>query len=148
MTDIIKLIPGDVGRPITDLVSTLDYPGLVDDIEEVMRTLIFHEDEVTAGDARWLRVRIMPYRTQDNRIDGVVITFVDSSESHLMQAALRDALALLEARFTRQGAELDDVRDLDAALRAAQTVLEARLADQAEQLRQSRSPGRGKRGDS
>ena len=147
-TEIVNLIPGDVGRPITDLVSTLDYPGLVDDIQEVLRTLIFHEGEVPAGEGQWFRVRIMPYRTQDNRIDGVVITFIDSSEPHLMQAALRDALSALEVRFTQQGTELNDVRDVDAALRSAQTVLEARLADQTEQLRQSRTPRRAKRGDS
>ena len=140
VTGIIRLIPGDVGRPLTDLVSTLDYPALADDIGEVLRTLIFHEEEVTAGEGRWFRVRIMPYRTQDNRIDGVVITFVDSSEAHLMQQTLRDALSVLEGRLTRQGAELEDVREFDEALRTAQALLEARFAEQTEQLRQSRLP--------
>lgn len=76
-TSIIKLIPGDAGRPITDLVTSLHYPALADDAREVLRSLIYHETRVAAKDQRWFIVRIMPYRTQDNRIDGVVITFSD-----------------------------------------------------------------------
>jgi two-component system CheB/CheR fusion protein len=76
-TSIIKLIPGDAGRPITDLVTSLHYPELADDAREVLRSLIYHETRVTSKDNRWFIVRIMPYRTQDNRIDGVVITFSD-----------------------------------------------------------------------
>ena len=88
-TSIIKLIPGDAGRPITDLVSTLNYPELEDDAREVLRSLIFHEREVSTTGATWYRVRIMPYRTQDNHIDGVVITFVDMSETKA--AVLRES---------------------------------------------------------
>ncbi|MDP2138454.1 MAG: chemotaxis protein CheB [Candidatus Didemnitutus sp.] len=76
-TKIIKLIPGDVGRPVTDLASALLYPALVEDVQEVLRTLAFIEKRIVARDSRWFAVRIMPYRTLDNRIDGVVITFSD-----------------------------------------------------------------------
>lgn len=76
-TKIIKLIPGDAGRPITDLVTSLEYPALVDHAREVLRSLVFHEQQVATNDKRWFMVRIMPYRTQDNHIDGVVITFTD-----------------------------------------------------------------------
>jgi two-component system CheB/CheR fusion protein len=64
---IIKLIPGDAGRPITDLVTELQYPELADDMREVLRSLVFRECQVPARDGRWFNVRIMPYRTQDNR---------------------------------------------------------------------------------
>src|SRR5690606_2376168 len=74
---IIKLIPSDIGRPVTDLVTELAYPGLADDVREVLRSLVQHVCQVPTRDGRWFAVRIMPYRTQDNRIDGVVITFVD-----------------------------------------------------------------------
>ncbi|HEY5374711.1 MAG TPA: chemotaxis protein CheB [Polyangiaceae bacterium] len=97
---IIKLIPGDVGRPITDVVSALDYPALGTDTHEVLRTLISIEKQVTARDNRWFTVRVMPYRTQDNRIDGVVITLTDITTSKVLEAALRKAQADLEARFT------------------------------------------------
>jgi len=72
---LIKLIPGDVGRPLADLASTLDYPELGDDAQEVLRTLVFREKVVAGRDSRSFRVRVMPYRTIDNRIDGLVITF-------------------------------------------------------------------------
>ncbi|HMA91759.1 MAG TPA: PAS domain-containing protein, partial [Polyangiaceae bacterium] len=89
MTKIIKLIPSDVGRPITDLASDLIYPGLVDDARSVLRTLIFKETPIKTGDGRWFSVRIMPYRTLDNRIDGVVATFADITAAKTLEAALR-----------------------------------------------------------
>jgi len=73
---LIKLLPGDVGRPLADLVSDLDYPEIYDDAREVLETLVFKEKIVLARDGRRFNVRIMPYRTSDNRIDGVVITFI------------------------------------------------------------------------
>ncbi|MES2149525.1 MAG: chemotaxis protein CheB [Pseudomonadota bacterium] len=89
VTSIIKLIPGDAGRPITDLVNMLDYAALADDAHEVLRTLVFRETEASSRDGRWFTVRIMPYRTQDNRIDGVVITFIDISAAKSLEHALR-----------------------------------------------------------
>jgi two-component system CheB/CheR fusion protein len=89
VSGIIKLIPSDVGRPVTDLVSLLDYPALAADAHEVLRSLVFREVQVGARDGRWFTVRIMPYRTQDNRIDGVVITFVDISAAKTLERALR-----------------------------------------------------------
>ena len=89
-TKIMKLIPGDVGRPITDLASALHYPELVEDAHEVLRTLVPVEKPVDARDGRWFTVRIMPYRTLDNRIDGVVITFADVTTAKKLEAELRD----------------------------------------------------------
>ena len=87
-TGLIKLIPTDVGRPISDLSTDLEM-DLARDAAEVLRTLMFRETEVAASGKRWFRVRTMPYRTQDNRIDGVVITFVDITASKATEAALR-----------------------------------------------------------
>jgi chemotaxis methyl-accepting protein methylase/PAS domain-containing protein len=88
-TKIIKLIPVDIGRPITDLVSDLNHPTLADDVHEVLRTLASSERQVAARDRRWFTVRIMPYRTLDDRIDGVVITFVDITVAKTLEARLR-----------------------------------------------------------
>lgn len=88
---VIKLIPGDAGRPITDLVSDLHYDALAVDAGEVLRTLMFKEKEVSASNNRWFMVRTMPYRTQDNRIDGVVITFTDISVAKSLEASLRES---------------------------------------------------------
>jgi two-component system CheB/CheR fusion protein len=103
---IIKLIPGDVGRPITDIVTTLDYPGLADDTREVLRTLLAVEKQVSARDGRWFTVRIMPYRTHDNRIDGAVITFSDITVAKNLEAELRKARSELEGRFAKQASDL------------------------------------------
>jgi two-component system CheB/CheR fusion protein len=105
-TSIIKLIPSDAGRPITDIVTELDYPTLDEDVREVLRTLIFIEKNVSARDGRWFTVRIAPYRTQDNRIDGAVITFFDISKAKKLEEALRKAQSELERRITLQTAEL------------------------------------------
>lgn len=88
-TKLFKLIPGDVGRPLSHVVTDLDYPLLGEDACEVLRTLIFKETIAVTHDGRWFRVRIMPYRTQTNVIDGVVITFIDITEIKQLEAELR-----------------------------------------------------------
>jgi two-component system CheB/CheR fusion protein len=87
-TKLFKLIQGDVGRPLTHVVTDLDYPQLRADAVEVLRTLVFIEKAVATIDGRWYRARIMPYRTQDNVIDGVVITFIDITEVKQLEARL------------------------------------------------------------
>ena len=96
-TRIIKLIPGDMGRPITDIVSDLVFPELVADAREVLRTPVFCETDVPTSDERWFSVRTMPYRTQENRIDGLVSTFSDISRRKKIDAELRAAQARLAA---------------------------------------------------
>jgi two-component system CheB/CheR fusion protein len=103
-TKIIKLIPGDVGRPITDLVSDLDDPTLAADVREVLRTLNSTEKPVAAPDGRWFTVRIMPYRTMDDRIDGVVITFADITVAKTLEAKLRGQHASLEKDIAQRAA--------------------------------------------
>ena len=77
VTQIIKVIPTDVGRPVTDLAISVLYPNLVADAHEVLRTLVSLDKSLVAQDGCCFAIRIMPYRTLDNRIDGVVITFTD-----------------------------------------------------------------------
>jgi two-component system CheB/CheR fusion protein len=101
-TKIIKLIPSDVGRPITDLVSNLDDPALSADAREVLRSLVPKEKPVSTPDGRWFSVRIMPYRTLDDRIDGVVITFADITVAKTLEAELREKQAALEQRIVTQ----------------------------------------------
>jgi two-component system CheB/CheR fusion protein len=104
---VFKLIPGDVGRPITDIASDLLYPELAEDAREVLRTLVFHEKQVAARDRRWFTVRILPYRTLENMIDGVAITFTDITVSQTLEAKLRQTQADLEKRIAEQVGELD-----------------------------------------
>ena len=88
-TTIIKLIPADVGRPITDLASELKYPDLAADAHDVLQRLTSIEKSISARGDLWYTVRIMPYRTLDDRIDGVVITFANITESKNLEAKLR-----------------------------------------------------------
>ncbi|TFH47020.1 MAG: PAS domain S-box protein, partial [Bacteroidia bacterium] len=88
ITTIFKIIKSDLGRPFTDLTSDLLYPGLVDDAHEVLRTLIFLQREIPTKEGRWFLVRIMPYRTFDDRIDGLVITFINITDQKKNEAKL------------------------------------------------------------
>ena len=88
---IINLIPSDVGRPLIDIVSAMNYPELARDATEVLRTLAFIEKEIPTRDGRWYRVRIMPYRTLENMIDGVVVTFINVTEFKLLEKKLRQS---------------------------------------------------------
>jgi two-component system, chemotaxis family, CheB/CheR fusion protein len=87
-TKIFKLIKSDIGRPFTDQASQLLYPDLAEDATEVLRTLIFIEKQIPTKDGRWYSIRIMPYRTFDDRIDGLVITFIDISELKMIEEKL------------------------------------------------------------
>ena len=108
---VMKFIPGDVGRPITDLASDLQYPSLVADAQEVLQTLVFSEKAITTNDGRWFMVRIMPYRTTDNRIEGVVITFADVTAAKKVEAQLRKQNRDLNLQSAAQGRELDKAED-------------------------------------
>ena len=105
-TKIIKLIPGDIGRPITDLASDLLYPELVADAHEVLSKLGFAEKPISTRDGRWFTVRIMPYRTLDDRIDGVVITFADITVAKTLEAKLREKQGVLEKHVAAQSATM------------------------------------------
>jgi len=107
---IIKLIPADEGRPITDLASDLRYPELAEDAREVLRALASKEKPIAAQDGRWFTVRIMPYRTLEDRIDGVVITFADITTAKTLEAKLRGKHAGLEKRVAEQSAKLDKAK--------------------------------------
>ncbi len=86
---IISLRESDIGRPLSDLTTSLQYPTLQDDANETVRTLVISEKQILTSDARWFSVRIMPYRRLDNVIDGAVITFVDITETKALESRLR-----------------------------------------------------------
>jgi two-component system CheB/CheR fusion protein len=74
---VFSLIDTDIGRPISDLTANLRYDGLVEEAREVLQTLVFREREIQTKEGSWRLMRVMPYRTHENLIDGLVITFVD-----------------------------------------------------------------------
>ena len=96
MSTIIRFIPIDKGRPFSDISSPLNYPELRDDALSVLDTLVFKEKQISTTDNRWFLIRIMPYCTQKNHIDGLVITFIDVTLSKRLELKLLD----VEKRFT------------------------------------------------
>jgi two-component system CheB/CheR fusion protein len=86
---VTKLIPSDVGRPITDIASALIYPELAEDANNVLRNLMKIEKQIPLQNGVWYMARILPYRTFENKIDGVVITFTDVTTFKKMEEELR-----------------------------------------------------------
>jgi two-component system, chemotaxis family, CheB/CheR fusion protein len=108
---IIKLIPVDAGRLITDIVSDLNYHELEEDAREVLRTLSSSEKSVSTTDQSWFTVKIMPYRTLEDKIDGLVITFIDITTSKKLEAELRKTQADLEKRMVNKDRDLHRVEE-------------------------------------
>ncbi len=100
---LFKLIPGDVGRPLSDLSNNLNYPGIIEDGREVLRTLVFSEKQVTTIDGRWFSVRIMPYRTMEDVIVGLVITFSNITVAKKLEMELREENARLKSLLEGKG---------------------------------------------
>jgi two-component system CheB/CheR fusion protein len=94
-----RFIPSDLGRPLSDLTTSLTHIDLSADIDQVLAKLERVEREIETRDKHWHLVRIAPYRTVDDRIDGVVLTFVDITARKKMEDALRaTGHRLLEAQ--------------------------------------------------
>jgi two-component system CheB/CheR fusion protein len=135
VAEIFNVQRGDEGRPVTDFTHKLDYPDLIADAKKVLSDLIPIEHTVSAG-GRWYLMRLRPYRTSDDRIDGVVATFVDVTERREMEAEwqsrqkmllnelshrVKNTLAVVQAitRQTLQNAVDEDVsKVLNDRLRA------------------------------
>jgi two-component system CheB/CheR fusion protein len=110
---VFRLRDSDIGRPVSDLVVNLDYETLAEDAQEVLRTLVFAEREVQTKGGEWRLMRLLPYRTANNVIDGLIITVTDIQQlkesQRLMEesrrlfadvmAALPVPLVLLDERF-------------------------------------------------
>ena len=89
LQEIFNIIPTDVGRPLAHLTHNLASDGLVADVERVLQNLQTVEREVSTKDGRWYILRLLPYRTTDDKITGVVITFTDIQERKNAEEALR-----------------------------------------------------------
>ena len=102
ITKLFKLIASDVGRPITDIAHDLVNWNLADDAQLVLDSLVFRERDVEASEKRWFKVRTMPYRTFQNQIFGVVITFSDITHAKQLELQLQAANERLEGRLAER----------------------------------------------
>jgi two-component system, chemotaxis family, CheB/CheR fusion protein len=89
--EFFNIIPGDAGRPLAHITHRLGYDGLTEDAESVLRDPRTIEREVPAPDGRWLLARLAPYRTAEDKINGVVITFVDITDHRSAERKLRES---------------------------------------------------------
>ena len=111
VTKIVNLISSDIGRPINHITTNLKYEKFVEDAKEVLRTLVFKEIEVQTKDGIWYQMRILPYRTTSNIIDGLVVTFTNI---HSLKTAYQEIQKLnQEIQLAREYSDniVDTVRD-------------------------------------
>jgi two-component system CheB/CheR fusion protein len=113
-SSIMNLIAADMGRPVAHIASNLvDYDTLVSDVRSVLDTLIHKAMDVQTRDGKWYTMRIQPYRTLDNVIEGAVISFIEITERKQMQEALRIANDQLRlAVVVRDASDAITVQDL------------------------------------
>jgi len=118
VTDLFSVTSADEGRPITDFAHQLEYAHLIKDARAVLADLAPIRREVHSRNDRWYDVRLRPYRTVDDKIDGVVITFVDISDRRQIEEALRasEQHLLHEKQLIDRSREPIFVWDLDDSI--------------------------------
>ncbi len=95
--ELFNLISKDIGRPFSDITGRVRDPDLLKDAEAVLETLVSAECEVESDDGRWFVRRILPYRTQSGKIDGVAVTFAEVSELKALQRETATAREFAES---------------------------------------------------
>jgi two-component system CheB/CheR fusion protein len=109
VTNMFSLRPPDQGRPLAHLSHKLDYDTLIEDAASVLTAIEPIEREVADDSGRWYNVRMRPYTSGDNRVDGVVITLYDVTEAHRQRQSAQDARTLAEAESARLRALMQQI---------------------------------------
>ncbi|HYF02448.1 MAG TPA: CheR family methyltransferase [Patescibacteria group bacterium] len=98
-TQILNIIPTDVGRPLEHISTNLEYTAMISDVRDVLEHLTKKEVQVKSKSGHWFSMRISPYRTLSNYIDGVVITFSDiTTIKQYEEKLLKSEMLLKEAQ--------------------------------------------------
>lgn len=102
MAELFNIVPGDEGRPVTDFTHKLECQELMDDARRVLADLIPIERTVKTTTGRWFLIRLRPYRTLDDKIEGVVATFVDVTERREAEAAWEERQRMLLSELSHR----------------------------------------------
>lgn len=108
MRDLFNIMPGDRGRPIRHLTHTLRYAQFFEDAETVLRTLVPIEHEVQGEAGGWFLLRMRPYRTTDDRIEGLIFTFVDITRIRGAEKELGERNALEKQRIAEKNHKVEE----------------------------------------
>jgi len=111
-TRVINLIPTDIGRPVEDIATRLQNVNLAEDARGVMNDLAFREKEVQSKDGRFYSIRTAPYRTSENVIEGVVITFIDVTQAKRVEIERRLVAVVKDSN------DAVTIQDLDGNIKA------------------------------
>jgi two-component system, chemotaxis family, CheB/CheR fusion protein len=129
MTKIMNLIETDVGRPVSHIAPNLvNYSGLLTDVREVLDHLVPKEARVQTSGGGWFLMRILPYRTNDDTIDGVVITFLDITDMVTTESRLQELADDLKAARDYAESIVTTVREPLLVLNAKLEVISANPA--------------------
>ncbi len=90
IANIFKMRNTDIGRPMSDLVTDLQYPEIIIHSKQVLKTLNFIQKSISTADGRWYDIKIMPYRTLDDHIEGLVLTFNDVTKFKQLEIELKE----------------------------------------------------------
>jgi PAS domain S-box-containing protein len=112
VTDLFNMISSDEGRPFEHISHSLDYDRFVEDAKEVLDSLVPVEKEIQDEEGNWYQMRVLPYRTVNDRIDGVVFTFVDVTDLKEAQERVEEAKEKLEERVDERTAELAEEKEV------------------------------------
>ena len=116
-TNLFHLIPTDIGRPFSDINSEVIIGELITKARHSLEMFTTHEEELLTNDGKWYLMRILPYRTTEEVVDGVVITFTDISALKKVEASYWDASEIAEKFFNIFNAVREPLLTLDKDLR-------------------------------
>ena len=125
MTSLLSLIPADIGRPLSDFAARFTDPDLLSESEVVLESLVPVTREIQTHDGRWYLRRLLPYRTRNDRIDGIVITFTDVTALRVAELELKERTEALENRVVQRTSLLQLLYDVAAEANQAPSVAEA-----------------------